>query len=148
MNNAKTSPDRGKRLAVAAAALLAAALLGAFIYGRAVKLPWQVGLSPPLASRQSYFQETERKGVLSAADYARLAQVSDTIQHRHQMTDDDLDAWTAILQKGPLKDTPSNRMSFDTIFLGLGIGRKRLTPPQQANLRTGSEITAVMLAAK
>ena len=134
MNNAKTSPDRGKHLAVAAAALLMVALLGAFIYGRAVRLPWQAGLSRPLPSRQSYLQETERKGVLSAADYARLAQVSDGIQHRHQMTDDDLDAWTAVLQRGPLKDTPANRMSFDTIVLGLGIGRKRLTPPQQAKM--------------
>ena len=100
MNNANASQDRVKHLAVAAAALLTVALLGAFIYGRAVKLPWQVGLSRPLPSRQSYFQETERKGVLSTADYARLVQVSDGIQHRHQMTDDDLDAWTAVLQRG------------------------------------------------
>ncbi len=134
MSELNTSLNRGKHLAVAAATLLAIVLLAAFLYSRLAHNLWEPGTSNPPPSRQSYFQETERKGILSTIDYARLAQVSDTIQHQHQMTDADLDSWIAVLQKGPLKDTPSNRMGFDSIVLGLGIGRKNLTPSQQEKM--------------
>ena len=134
MKDANTGSDRVKHIAIATAALLTVVLLGAFLYSRLAHDPREPGASRQGVSLQDYFQETERKGILSANDYARLGQVSAAIENQHQITDADLDSWVAVLQKGPLKDTPSNRMGFNSIVLGLGVGRKHLTPPQQEKM--------------
>lgn len=134
MNGLNTRSNKVQHAAITAACALAVALLAAFLNSRLAHNPWEPSTSHLLPSRQSYFQETERKGIPSAVDYTRLAQVSDSIQHKQQISETDLDSWIAVLQKGPLKDTPSNRMGFDSIVLGLGIGRKRLTPSEQEKM--------------
>ncbi len=134
MNSLNKSPDKVKHLGIAAAVLLVSVLAAVFFLSGLADNIGQFGGPHHLPSRQSYFQETEQKGILRASDYARLAQVSDAIQRQHVMSDADLDFWIALLQQGPLKDTPSNRMGFYSIVMGCGVGRKHLTPAQQGKM--------------
>lgn len=119
---------------IATASLLLILSLSIFLLARHTRSPLDVSIEQQVQKSQGYRQQYEQKGVLSALDYARLAKISGYIDQRQIISDDDLDFWIALLHRGPLKDTPSNWSSFYTIVLGLGAGRKQLTPSQQQKM--------------
>ena len=83
---------------------------------------------------QKYQEKWEQKGILSIPDHARLIKISAYIERSQQMSDDDLDFWISLLQRGPLKDTPSNRGLFYTTVMEDALGRKQLSPSGQKKM--------------
>lgn len=83
---------------------------------------------------QKYRERLEQQGILAAADHARLIKISTYIERNQQLPDNDLNFWISLLQKGPLKDNPSNRGLFYTIVMGGALGRKQLSTSSQEKM--------------
>ena len=112
---------------VVAALLLSFVVLSVFLFVRHTQNPLDIAIDHQVQRSQSYRQKWEQKGVVSALDHARLIKISTYIEQRQEMSDDDLEFWTTLLQKGPLRDTPSNRFLFYSDVLGDAAGRKHLS---------------------
>ena len=133
MNSPRTRSVSIKGMVVAAL-LLSVMLLSVFLFLRHIQNPLDADIKRRVQRSQGYLQKWEQKGILSASDQARLFKISTYIAKRQEISDDDLDFWIALLHRGPLKDTPSNRIGFYTDVLSDGSGRKHLTPSQQQKM--------------
>ena len=82
----------------------------------------------------NFREAAQQVGILSIEDFTRLDKIHTTLVQNHTMSDADLDFWVALLNRGPLKNTPSNWSFFHGQVLGHAFGNKHLTPSQQKKM--------------